>query len=307
MGLSKHERYAEQRVETDKFGAQEQSRCQTSTINQTRRSGVIEKHFLNNRRMGKKGLIAYLNAGDPDISTTRDLIELLESCGVDVIELSVPFPNSCTDGDTILRSHDRALKKGVTLDSVLEMVRDYRKTSAMPIVLMADFGHTIKPCGLQAYLRRCKEAGIDGVLLHCLPPSLVPEYIGAAAHLELENIFSLYPITPEAKRRSVYAAANGFIYLVSQYGKTGHTAHFTDDLLTYVKTVRKETEIPLAVGFGVKNEADVKKILKAGADGAIIGSRLVEVIEANIYDKARMYFEMHTLFNTLNRGRASVG
>lgn len=271
-------------------------------MSETRSLGSIEKRLLNNRQSGNNSFIAFLNAGDPDLYATRELIELLERCRVDVIELCVPFPDSCTDGDTILRSHDRALKNRVTLDAVLEMVQDVRKRCLIPIVLMADFGHTVKPCGLQKYLQRCKQARVDGTLLHCLPPAMVAEYSDVSSHLELENIFSLYPITKEAKRKSIYAMANGFIYLVSQYGKTGSGNNLSESFLSYLEKVRKETTLPLAVGFGVKSNADVNKVVGVGADGVIIGSKLVEIIEANMHDQTKMHFDIHALFHQLRNG-----
>lgn len=263
------------------------------------RIGPIEQCLLNNRQTKRKGFIAFLNAGDPDLGTTQDIIVALERCDVDVIELGVPFPDSCTDGDTILRSHKRALQKGVNLEAVLEMVSELRKRSRIPLVLMADYGSTVKARGIDAFLRQSKQNGIDGVLLHCLPPFLTTHYRDASEQYGLETIFSLYPQTEEAKRKSIYAAANGFLYLVSKYGKTGSGGVFTEQVLAYFEKVRRETALPLVVGFGVNSADDVRTIFNTGVDGVVIGSGLVEVIETQRNDKAKMLSEIRALFRRL--------
>ncbi len=250
--------------------------------------GRIERRFSENRSQNKKGLIVFVNAGDPDLDTTKRIIRLLDYNQTDVVELCVPFPNSFTDGEVILRSHERAIAGGVVLNDVLEMIADLRKTCKIPIVLLADFSHTVKPMGTENFLKACKDAQVDGTLIHCLPPLLLKAYHEMSFSLELEMILSLYPKTDQKKREEVYRIARGFIYLVSTYGKTGKSKSFSSDIVSHIEKIRSETSSPLAVGFGVKTSADLELLYNTGTDAVIIGSAVTLIIEENLENQEDM-------------------
>lgn len=238
---------------------------------------TIRNRLLTNRGKNKKGLITYVNAGDPSLHVTEGIIGALAQKNVDVIELGVPFPDSFTDGKVILKSHERALNQRVDLENVLSLVEKVRESCTVPIVILAEYSHTVKPLGLTIFLEKCKNVGVDGILLHSLPPLLVRQYWDTAHILGLESIFSLYPNTTKEKRMEVYDLAMGFIYVVSYYGKTGKS--LSKDNLDFVKKLRIETDMPLAVGFGVKSKRDVEIIHDSGADAAIIGTSIMAIVD----------------------------
>lgn len=264
-----------------------------------KRPGKIESAFLDNRAQGRKSLAAFINTGDPDLETSKNIIRVLERSGADVVELGVPFPHSFTDGEVILRSHERALKKGIRLEHALETVESLRSYSKIPILLMAEFGHSVRPYGLKTFLSLCNGAGVDGVLVHCLPPYLLQEYCELAADYSLDTIFSLYPKTPIKTREGIYRIAKGFIYLVTYYGKTGGGKLISETTLSYLSKVRQETSLPLAAGFGVKTPADLEMIYRTGIDGGIIGSAFVSLIEKNINDRDAMLNDIGTFCDSL--------
>jgi len=244
--------------------------------------GRLQKIFLANRKLKKKGLIVFVNAGDPDLCTTKQIIKILQYNKVDAVELCVPFPNSFTDGEVILRSHTRALAHNKTFYDVLGMIADLRTTCDIPIVLLADFSHTVRPIGLEEFIKACKWVGVDGTMIHCLPPLLADEYSSLSSEWDLETIFSLYPKTSPEKRREIYNKTRGFIYLVTTYGKTGKSKKLSNEVLSFLQTVREETSLPLAVGFGIKTNEHVKQLYHAGTDAVIIGSAITSIIETNL-------------------------
>lgn len=252
----------------------------------------LERLFLSNRRCDKKGLIVFVNAGDPDIDVTKQIIKVLDYNNVDAVELCVPFPNSFTDGEIILRSHSRALKNNISLDNVLEMVTSLRKKCKIPIVLLADYSHTVKPIGLEPFLYACKQAQLDGTLVHCLPPLLLEKYQSLSNSIGLDPIYSLYPKSNVEKRQKIFKIAHGFIYLVTTYGRTGKSKTTSNEIVNYIKTIRAETTHPLAVGFGIKTANDLKVMYKLGADAVIVGSAITSVIEQNLENQKEM---MHAL------------
>ena len=259
----------------------------------------IKKRLLKNRMIRKRGLIIYVNGGDPDIETTREIILFLAKHHVDIIELGVPFPNSITDGPQILRSHERALKQGVEFEGVIEMVKDIRKECDIPLVLLADYSHTVKSRGIDYFLSSCKCAGVNGTLIHCLPPLLVNEYVDLAKHHNVETVFSLYPSTNEKKRETVYQISSGFIYIVSYYGRTGSSSGITEETVSFLKKIRSETDLPLAVGFGIKNANDLDLIYSANMDAAIIGSPIVNITEMNLSDRENLFRELKNYLSEL--------
>jgi len=241
----------------------------------------------------------YLNCGDPDVTTTYKLIELCEKKGVDLIELGVPFANSFTDGSSVLNSHARALQNRVKVENVIEMVKLLRQTSSIPIVLLADFSFTVKPRGLENLIQQAKNAQIDGLLLHGLPPLYLNEYIRLTTEYDIAPVFSLYPNSKPEIIAQTLANARSFIYLVSQYGRTGSAVDFqSPQIQTFYNNVREATDLPLLAGFGIKNRQDIKTIFSTSQlDGVIIGSAITKIIEhslvhnQDILEQASIYLD----------------
>jgi tryptophan synthase alpha chain len=233
--------------------------------------------FFADRAPGRPGLALFLNAGDPPLDVFRDLVLLLDEHRVDCLELAVPFPNSPTDGPVIRASADRALANGVDRDAVLAFVERIRpELSHLKIALLADWSHSIKGMPMQAFLERVKAAGADGVLLHALPPRLREEYYEAAEAVGQPIVTTCYSSSQEPVLHEAADHGSAYIYLVAHYGRSG-TVGPPDhsSLVPVLKTLRERTDVPIAVGFGVKNRSHIDSLAEVGADAAIVGSTCV--------------------------------
>ena len=236
--------------------------------------------FFADRPAGRPGLAVFLNAGDPPLDVLRELVQLLDTCRVDCLELAVPFPDSPSDGPVIQESAARALADGVDRDAVLSFVESVRpRLNHLKIALLADWRHSVKDLPLQEFLQRVHATGADGLLVHGMPPRLRPGYYEASRAVGQPIVTTCYsssqpPVIEEA-------ADNGtaYIYLVSAYGKSGTVGPPDHSALAPVlKTLRERTEIPIAVGFGVKTGADIEALGTVGADAAIVGSACVACV-----------------------------
>jgi tryptophan synthase alpha chain len=233
-----------------------------------------ESPFFSGRRAGRPGVVLFLNAGDPPFDVFRELVLMLDECGVDCLELAVPFPDSPTDGPVIQESARRALDQGVDLEAVLAFVESVRpELSHLKIALLADWSYTIKGTPLREMLERVQSAGADGLLIHGLPPRLRPEYYEAAEATGLPIVTTCYATSDEGVLHDAADHASAYIYLVSAYGRSG-TVGPPDHgaLVPVLETLRERTEVPIAVGFGVKDRSHIEGVGAVGADAAIVGS-----------------------------------
>lgn len=240
----------------------------------------IDQVFNTARRDGRKVLIPYIMAGDPDLATTLELVRALEAAGADAIELGIPFSDPIADGPVILRAAMRALTHGTSLTQVLDTVRALRAHTQVPIVFMSYY-NPIYVYGEARFARDAVAAGVDGVIVPDLPPEEAHGLARAAREHGLATIFLLAPTSNSARINKVCRQATGFIYYVSLTGITG--ARLTDfgDVAQRVQAIRARTTKPVAVGFGISNAGQAKAAAQA-ADGVIVGSALVRVIEERI-------------------------
>ncbi|MGH8592947.1 MAG: tryptophan synthase subunit alpha [Gammaproteobacteria bacterium] len=248
----------------------------------------LERAFLTCRRDAKTELVFFVNAGDPCPEVTFDMLRVLDKHRVATVELCVPFPKSLTDGSLIKASHQRALSNGSTLSTVLELVTRARRELGLKIVLLADYGYTVKPLGLERFLQACFSAGTHATLIHCLPQARRHDYVEQSAKLGLGRIMSFFVGSEERVRRAAYQEAEGFIYVVSRFGRTGQKVSFDAVLLDQLGNIRAETEKPLAVGFGVKTAEDISTLRGTGADALIIGSAATALVQNNIATPERI-------------------
>ena len=251
--------------------------------------------MIGSRRQGKTELIFFVNAGDPNMDVTYEILKVLAQRGVAAVELCVPFPNSLTDGPLIRQSHERALENGVEFEAVLELVRKVRKELDLAIVLLADYSHTVQPLGLQLFLQKSADAGASATLIHCLPGAWREAYVEHSHKLGLGRIMSFFVGSDESVRNKAYREALGFIYVVSRFGRTGNRVSFDEAVLDQLKAIRLETDKPLAIGFGVKTAADVEALRSCGADAVIIGSAGTAVVERNLSTPDRIPTEFDNL------------
>jgi tryptophan synthase alpha chain len=228
------------------------------------------------RAAGRKGLIVYIMAGDPDLETTRRLILELEAAGADVIELGVPFTDPLADGPSIQAANERALAAGTTLDGILDLVRDLRRETQIPILLMTYYNPIFR-AGQAETARAAHAAGVDGMLITDLPPEEAAEWKRDAEAAGLDTIFLLAP-TSTAERIGIAARiASGFVYCVSRTGVTGVQVDLPPDLHGLLDRIRAQTDQPIAVGFGVSTPEHVRQIGE-WCDAAVVGSAVVNRI-----------------------------
>lgn len=238
--------------------------------------------FFARRADGELGLALFLNAGDPPLDVLVDLVRMLDECGVDCLELAVPFPESVTDGPVIRRSAQRALESGVGLDDVLAFIAAVRpRLSRLRIALFVDWSHTVKYRSLPSVIGDIAGSGADGLLVHALPPRVRAGYYEATRDAGLPIVTTCYHNASSAQVMAEAAAhASAYLYLVAHYGRSGTApAAGYAELASTVATLRAGTTFPIAVGFGVRTRADMATIHDCGADAAIVGSAGVARVE----------------------------
>jgi len=238
----------------------------------------IQKVFEQLKAQKRKALIPFITAGDPDPGLTVPLLHALVEAGADVLELGVPFSDPMADGPVIQRASERALRKGVTLRSVLAMVAEFRQRDTQTPVVLMGYGNPIEAMGWEAFSRRCAEVGVDGVLTVDFPPEESHE---AFAHLEahgLDPIFLLAPTTLEERIAEVAKLARGYVYYVSLKGVTGAGNLDLSGVEAKLPSLRRHISLPIGVGFGIRDGETARKVAEV-ADAVVIGSRIVQEIE----------------------------
>ncbi len=227
----------------------------------------------------RKAFIAYLTAGDPAPGQTSLLVEALERGGADLIELGVAFSDPIADGPVIQRASDRALRAGTTLPKLLEIVREIRQRSEIPILLFSYLNPLLR-YGFERLARNAAEVGIDGVLLTDLSVEEAAEPVRELRRFNLDTVFLAAPTSTDRRLKLVAEHSSGFVYLVSRTGITGEQQTISDSVAPLLARMRNLTELPLAVGFGVSTADQVRQVAEL-ADGVVVGSALVKLIEQN--------------------------
>lgn len=226
---------------------------------------------------GYKALIAYITAGYPDPKATVKIATTLAESGCDIIELGIPFSDPLADGATIQKSSYRALQQGVTPEACFEIAAEIREKIETPLVFMTYYNPVLN-YGLNAFCKECVKFGINGLIVPDLPPEEGLELETMTRKNDLDLIYLLAPTSTESRINVVASSSRGFIYLVSLTGVTGARDTLSPELSDFVRRVREITDLPLCVGFGISKVEHAKQAA-ALADGVIIGSRLIELIE----------------------------
>ncbi|RIX46956.1 MAG: tryptophan synthase subunit alpha [Rhodocyclales bacterium GT-UBC] len=245
----------------------------------------IQQAFERLNGEGRKALIPFITAGDPDAALTLPLLHTLVEAGADVIELGVPFSDPMADGPTIQRASERALAKGMTLRKVLQLVVDFRKTDVgTPVVLMG-YANPIEAMGLDKFAQAAAQAGVDGVLVVDYPPEEAAAFGAAMKAQGMDPIFLLAPTSNAERIAQVAEIASGYVYYVSLAGVTGSGALNVDAVAERLPLIREKTGLPVGVGFGIRDAATAARI--AGiADAVVVGSRIIEEIEKSTAENA---------------------
>ena len=240
----------------------------------------IAATFAALKKQNRKALIPFITAGDPDLAMTVPLMQALAAAGADVIELGVPFSDPMADGPTIQRSSERALKHGTSLKHVLGFVAEFRKTNDKTAVVLMGYANPIEAMSYDRFADAARVAGVDGVLVVDYPPEEAVQLSELLAAREIDAIFLLAPTSTAARIEQVARYAHGYIYYVSLRGVTGAANIDLDEIARKIPQIRSHIKLPIGVGFGIR-DAQTAKAVAGIADAVVIGSRLVQEIEAS--------------------------
>ena len=237
----------------------------------------------------KKAFIPFITCGDPDLATTKEIVKSLEENGADLIELGIPFSDPTAEGPTIMGANLRALKNGITTDDIFEMVKELRETVKVPMVFMT-YANVVFSYGIERFVKNCRQVGIDGIILPDVPFEEKEEFDDICKNYEVDFISMIAP-TSSDRIDKIAKNAKGFIYVVSSLGVTGTRDRITGDVKSLVDRVRKNTDTPCAIGFGISTP-DQAANMAGIADGAIVGSAIVRLIEKYKKDAPKYVGEM---------------
>lgn len=231
------------------------------------------------RFQNRPSLVAYLTCGDPDLATTREIALAALEAGADVIELGVPFSDPVADGPVIQRASERALRHGTSLPQVLSLTKEIRQRSQAGLIIFT-YLNPILRMGMAEFSALAQDAGVDGALVIDLPVEEAHEYLAEMRKRDLATVFLAAPTSTDARLKRIAGASSGFVYAVSRTGVTGARQQMPEDAPKLVGRLRKYTDLPVAVGFGISTSAQFKAVGKF-ADAAVVGSAIVETIERN--------------------------
>ncbi|MFZ2972525.1 MAG: tryptophan synthase subunit alpha [Ferribacterium limneticum] len=234
---------------------------------------------------GRKALIPFITAGDPDAALTLPLMQALVEAGADVIELGVPFSDPMADGPTIQRASERALAKGMTLRKVMQLVVEFRKTDDKTPVVLMGYANPIEAMGLEKFAEKAAQSGVDGVLVVDYPPEEAANFGAAMKAQGMDPIFLLAPTSNAERIAQVAEIASGYVYYVSLAGVTGSGALNVEAVAERLPLIREKTGLPVGVGFGIRDASTAARIA-AIADAVVVGSRIIEEIEKSTAETA---------------------
>ena len=238
----------------------------------------IETKFAALAREGRKGLIPFITAGDPDPARTVEFMHALAAGGADVIELGVPFSDPMADGPVIQRSSERALARGVTLKGVLDDVRRFReRDDATPIVLMG-YANPIERMGIDEFGSAARQAGVDGILVVDYPPEESAEFADRMRSYGIDPIFLLAPTSTDERIAAVGRVASGYVYYVSLKGVTGAANLDVSSIAGKMPAIKSRVPLPIGVGFGIRDARTARAVADV-SDAVVIGSRIVQLLE----------------------------
>ncbi len=261
--------------------------------------------FARARAEKRAAFVAYLCAGDPDAATSLAACRALLDGGVDVLELGLPFTDPLADGLTNQLAAQRALESGADPESVFALVRQLRASHpTTPIVFYVYYNMIYSP-GVEKFCQRAAAAGVDGLLALDCPPEEATELLTASRKNNLENIFIIAPTTPRARIAKIAATASGFLYYVSLEGVTGERKELPASIPTAVAEIRRHTQLPVVVGFGVSQASHVRQIAKV-ADGVVVGSALVNTIATNLGERRKIPGALRAKLAELQTGLAKA-
>ena len=260
-------------------------------------TNLISQSFKKN----EKKLVTFVTGGDPDLETSLEIIKTIINNGADIIEIGMPFSDPMADGPTIQLSSNRAISKGINLEDIFYLASSAKKIkNNLPIILMGYY-NLIMYFGIKKFVKKCKENGVDGLIIVDLQPEEDEDLINELNNNQIDLIRLITPTTNEERLKLILKNASGFLYYVSVIGITGQKSADLNELEKSVAFIKRYTDLPVVPGFGIKNSTDVNNICKI-ADGAVVGSSLIKIIEENLNNKDKMLSEVNIFSKDLKNG-----
>jgi len=260
----------------------------------------LENCFQSLQDKGKKALIPYITAGDSNPSITVPLMHSMVKAGADIIELGIPFSDPMADGPTVQLACERALKHHTSLHDVLAMTAGFRQTDTTTPIVFMGYLNPVETMGYQEFAQAAQGAGVDGLLTVDMPPEEGEELVNLLKNHNIDPIFLLSPTTTKERIQKIVNASSGYLYYVSLKGVTGSSALNVDEVAEKVTLVKSLTELPVAVGFGIKDASSAAAISMV-SDGAIVGSAIVKIIEKNSDDADTIMTEISALLQSMRQ------
>ena len=249
----------------------------------------------------KKKLITFVTGGDPDLSTSEEILKIIIKKKADIIEIGMPFSDPMADGPTIQLSSRRAIKNKTNLGSIFKICKNIRKyDNSTPIVLMGYY-NLILHYGINNFIKKCSKTSIDGLIIVDLQPEEDSELYNAMSLHDIDLIRLITPNTTKKRLEIITKHASGFLYYVTITGVTGQKSANMNELKTSVKKIRKYSKLPIVAGFGINNKNDVKEICKI-TDGVVVGSSIIKLIEKNLDNKNEMLKLVGNFVESLKEG-----
>ena len=251
----------------------------TTTVHSTPSGQRLNQVLAQNKAQGRKNLVTFITAGDPNLAATEQLMHALVASGVDVIELGVPFSDPMADGPVIQRASERAVAQGVSLRDVLALVQKFRISNQHTPVVLMGYANPIERMGQDKFIEEAVKTGVDGALVVDYPPDESHDFAQKAQASGLNIIYLVAPTTTDARIKATAAAASGFIYYVSLKGVTGAATLDVQDVSDKVAHLRQFTDLPINVGFGISDATSARAVAQV-ADGVVIGSKIIQLVES---------------------------
>ena len=252
------------------------------------------------KKKGKK-LITFITGGDPDIKTSKLIIETMVNNGTDILEIGMPFSDPMADGPTIQLSSNRSLKNGTNLNDIFELTSFAKRLNReLPIILMGYY-NVILHYGIESFVQSCVSNDVNGLIIVDLQPEEDDELINELKKNNVDLIRLITPTTDEKRLKLILKNASGFLYYVSVMGTTGQKSANIAELDKSVNFIKKYTNLPVVPGFGIKNANDVRNVCKV-ADGAVVGSSIIKIIEENLFEEKIMIEKLGIFIRELKEG-----
>ncbi len=260
----------------------------------------IKKTLLQLRKKKEKALVPFIVIGDPNYAASLALAKVI-AAESDMLELGFAFSDPIADGPTIQAADQRAQRAGMSTKRNFQFIKELRKYSNKPINLLV-YANLIFQQGIASFYRNAREAGVSSVLIADLPPEEAKPYVEQAKKHGIMTVFAISPLTDKTRIKAIARQTTGFLYLIARLGVTGATKTIENAVFAMIKNIRSVTELPIVVGFGISNKGQVREICKAGADGVIVGSKLIALVEKNRNNKKMLLAKTKAFVKGLKQG-----